>query len=76
MYTSLLEAISDVEDALSDVHDLLRTRSGNPEWVKEWVEVVQTVLRTDSGWELSLLTSLSFSCVSKMKYAAGLYFGK
>lgn len=76
MYTSLLEAISDVEDALSDVHDLLRTRSGNPEWVKEWVEVVQTVLRTDSGWELSLLTSLLFSCVSKDEICSWVIFWK
>jgi hypothetical protein len=53
MYASLLVAIYAVEEALSDVYDLLRTRSGNPEWEKEWAEVVQNVLRSDSGWELS-----------------------
>jgi hypothetical protein len=53
VYTSLLAAVSEVEHALSDVHDLLRTRSGNQEWQREWTEIVQDVLRKDSGWELS-----------------------
>ena len=53
MYESLLDAVSDIEYVISDVHDLLRTRSGNPEWQREWAEVVQDVLRKDSGWELS-----------------------
>ncbi|KAF8591722.1 Clavaminate synthase-like protein [Ramaria rubella] len=51
MYASLLTAVSDVESALSDVHDLLRTRSGKPEWQREWTDVVQDVLKKDSGWD-------------------------
>ncbi|KAF8509976.1 hypothetical protein JB92DRAFT_2728861 [Gautieria morchelliformis] len=51
VYASLLAAVSEVEHALSDVHDLLRTRSGNQEWQREWTEIVQDVLRKDSGWD-------------------------
>lgn len=51
MYASLCTAVSDVEDALSDVYDLLRTRSDHSDWEKEWIDIVQDVLQKDSGWE-------------------------
>ncbi|KAF8519376.1 Clavaminate synthase-like protein [Hysterangium stoloniferum] len=51
IYKSLLSATADVKYALSDVHELLRTRSDNPNWEREWSDIVQDVLKKDSGWD-------------------------
>lgn len=50
MFSSLLSAVSDVESALSDVQELLQQGSGT-QWENEWNDIVQDVLKKDSGWE-------------------------
>ncbi|GJJ10392.1 hypothetical protein Clacol_004618 [Clathrus columnatus] len=51
MITSLRIATQDVMNVLSDVEELLRNTSSSDKWQKQWMDVVQDVLKKDSGWE-------------------------
>jgi len=56
MYSAMCQEVADVEDALSDVRDMM-VEGWTPEgpnqldgWQEEWVAVVQDVLKKNSGW--------------------------
>ena len=46
----MCEEVQDTEEAVSDVKDLLQRRLGKEEARKEWVEVVQDIVRKNAGW--------------------------
>lgn len=50
VYRAHCLAITDAEEAMSDVRELLRTRKGAG-WEDEWIECVRGVVKADSGWE-------------------------
>lgn len=62
MYSSLKDHVIDVENALSDVRSLL-AQQAHEGWETEFADIVQDVLRQDSGWESVCFTmSLCSGC--------------
>jgi hypothetical protein len=55
MYASMCEEVTHVEQALSDVKEMIqeqyRQSDDELDWQTEWTEAVQKVLRTNSGWD-------------------------
>lgn len=51
MYNAMKDHVADVEAALYDVRDLLRQQNQDGSWQVEFGQIVQDVLRQDSGWE-------------------------
>ncbi|KIJ34930.1 hypothetical protein M422DRAFT_181471 [Sphaerobolus stellatus SS14] len=66
MYTSLLSAVSDVEEALSDVKELLQTQTENTNWEKEWNDIVQDILKKDSGWDWTIFWRMILLNIKQM----------
>lgn len=49
MYRSMCEEVENVEEALSDVKEMMESQHPK-EWQQEWTDTVQQVLETNSGW--------------------------
>lgn len=50
LFRCMCEEVEDTQEALSDVKQLLQRRLGEEEAEKEWVQVVQDVMRKNAGW--------------------------
>ena len=52
MFKSMCEEVEDTEEAVSDVKELLVRRLGKKtmEMQREWVQVVQDIVRQNAGW--------------------------
>ena len=48
----MCDKVAEVEDALSDVQDMLRSSGqGEEMWRREYTAVVQDVVKQDAGWK-------------------------